>query len=104
MRKRKIKKTLISVVVGVILGVLISQVTNKLSLQDCLLLASILLILVMVTAAIMAEDLEIRIKKGLFRRQTNTKLPMHTHIQKLRTNKVLLNAANGGHKPSDNAE
>ena len=63
MRKRKIKKTLISVVVGVILGVLISQVTNKLSLQDCLLLASILLILVMVTAAIMAEDLEIRIKK-----------------------------------------
>ena len=64
MRKRKIKKTLISVVVGVILGVLISQVTNKLSLQDCLLLASILLILVMVTAAIMAEDLEIRIKKA----------------------------------------
>lgn len=63
-RKRKIKKTLISVVVGVILGVLISQVTNKLSLQDCLLLASILLILVMVTAAIMAEDLEIRIKKA----------------------------------------
>ena len=43
MRKRKIKRTLISVVVGVILGVLISQVTNKLSLQDCLLLASILL-------------------------------------------------------------
>lgn len=64
MRKRKIKKTLISGVVGVILGVLISQVTNKLSLQDCLLLASILLILVMVTAAIMAEDLEIRIKKA----------------------------------------
>lgn len=64
MRKRKIKKTLISVVVGVILGVLISQVTNKLSLQDCLLLASILLIIVMVTAAIMAEDLEIRIKKA----------------------------------------
>lgn len=64
MRKRKIKKTLINVVVGVILGVLISQVTNKLSLQDCLLLASILLILVMVTAAIMAEDLEIRIKKA----------------------------------------
>lgn len=64
MRKRRIKKTLISVVVGVILGVLISQVTNKLSLQDCLLLASILLILVMVTAAIMAEDLEIRIKKA----------------------------------------
>ena len=64
MGKRKIKKTLISVVVGVILGVLISQVTNKLSLQDCLLLASILLILVMVTAAIMAEDLEIRIKKA----------------------------------------
>ena len=64
MRKRKIKNTLISVVVGVILGVLISQVTNKLSLQDCLLLASILLILVMVTAAIMAEDLEIRIKKA----------------------------------------
>ena len=64
MRKRNIKKTLISVVVGVILGVLISQVTNKLSLQDCLLLASILLILVMVTAAIMAEDLEIRIKKA----------------------------------------
>lgn len=64
MRKRKIKKTLISVVVGVILGVLISQVTNKLSLQDCLLLVSILLILVMVTAAIMAEDLEIRIKKA----------------------------------------
>lgn len=64
MRKRKIRKTLISVVVGVILGVLISQVTNKLSLQDCLLLASILLILVMVTAAIMAEDLEIRIKKA----------------------------------------
>lgn len=64
MRKRKIKKTLISVVVGVILGVLISQVTNKLNLQDCLLLASILLILVMVTAAIMAEDLEIRIKKA----------------------------------------
>lgn len=64
MRKRKIKKTLISVVVGVILGVLISQVTNKLSLQGCLLLASILLILVMVTAAIMAEDLEIRIKKA----------------------------------------
>lgn len=63
-RKRKIKKTLISVVVGVILGVLISQVTNKLSLQDCLLLASILLILVMVTAAIIAEDLEIRIKKA----------------------------------------
>lgn len=64
MRKRRIKKTLISVVVGVILGVLISQVTNKLSLQDCLLLASILLILVIVTAAIMAEDLEIRIKKA----------------------------------------
>lgn len=64
MRNRKIRKTLISVVVGVILGVLISQVTNKLSLQDCLLLASILLILVMVTAAIMAEDLEIRIKKA----------------------------------------
>lgn len=64
MRKRKIKKTLISVVVGVILGVLLSQVTNKLSLQDCLLLASILLIIVMVTAAIMAEDLEIRIKKA----------------------------------------
>lgn len=64
MGKRKIKKTLISVVVGVILGVLISQVTNKLSLQDCLLLASILLIIVMVTAAIMAEDLEIRIKKA----------------------------------------
>lgn len=64
MRKRKIKKTLISVVVGVILGILISQVTNKLSIQDCLLLASILLILVMVTAAIMAEDLEIRIKKA----------------------------------------
>lgn len=64
MGKRKIKKTLISVVVGVILGVLISQVTNKLSLQDCLLLASILLILVIVTAAIMAEDLEIRIKKA----------------------------------------
>lgn len=64
MRKRKIKKTLISVVIGVILGVLISQVTNKLSLQDCLLLASILLIIVMVTAAIMAEDLEIRIKKA----------------------------------------
>lgn len=64
MRKRKIRKTLISVVGGVILGVLISQVTNKLSLQDCLLLASILLILVMVTAAIMAEDLEIRIKKA----------------------------------------
>ena len=63
-RKRKIKKTLISVVVGVILGVLISQVTNKLSIQDCLLFASILLILVMVTAAIMAEDLEIRIKKA----------------------------------------
>lgn len=64
MGKRKIKKTLISVVVGVILGVLISQVTNKLSIQDCLLLASILLIIVMVTAAIMAEDLEIRIKKA----------------------------------------
>lgn len=64
MRKRKIKKTLISVVIGVILGVLLSQVTSKLSIQDCLLLASILLILVIVTAAIMAEDLEIRIKKA----------------------------------------
>ena len=80
MRKRKIKKTLISVVVGVILGVLISQVTNKLSLQDCLLLASILLILVIVTAAIMAEDLEIRIKKAYLEgKQTlNCKC---THIQ-----------------------
>ena len=64
MRKRKIKKTLISVVIGVILGILLSEVTSKLSIQDCLLLASILLILVMVTAAIMAEDLEIRIKKA----------------------------------------
>lgn len=64
MRKRKIKKTLISIVIGVILGILLSQVTSKLSIQDCLLLASILLILVIVTAAIMAEDLEIRIKKA----------------------------------------
>ena len=64
MGKRKIKKTLISVVFGVILGVLLSKVTSKLSIQDCLLLASILLILVIVTAAIMAEDLEIRIKKA----------------------------------------
>lgn len=64
MGKRKIKKTLISVVFGVILGVLLSQVTSKLSIQDCLLFASILLILVIVTAAIMAEDLELRIKKA----------------------------------------
>lgn len=64
MGKRKIKKTLISVVFGVILGVLLSKVTSKLSIQDCLLFASILLILVIVTASIMAEDLEIRIKKA----------------------------------------
>ena len=64
MGKRKIKKTLISVVFGVILGVLLSKVTSKLSIQDCLLFASILLILVIVTAAIMAEDLELRIKKA----------------------------------------
>lgn len=65
MGKRKIKKTLISVVFGVILGVLLSKVTSKLSIQDCLLFASILLILVIVTAAIMAEDLEFRIKKPI---------------------------------------
>jgi len=78
-KKIRIKKTLISVVVGVILGVLLSQVTSKLSIQDCLLLATILFILVIVTAAIMAEDLEIRIKKAYLEgKQTHNCKCTHT--------------------------